>query len=98
MEFRNDGFCYDTNGDEVGYHGIQKKRKSKRGSNSWFLYLLLSIFVYEFYKNYLLTGLKTFKVQLNSYSKIFSQKIPGIYLTFIVIIILYFLFISIKKI
>lgn len=97
MEFRKDGFCYDSNGDEVGYHGIHKKRKSKRGSNSWFLYLILSIFAYQFYKNYLSPTLKIFKGQLNHYSKLFTLRIPGIYWVVVIIIIAYFLFKTINK-
>lgn len=96
MEFRNDGFCYDANGNEVGYHGIHKKSKNKRTSNSWLLYLIFSIILYEFYKNYFLPGLKTFKGQLNNYSKLFNLSVPGIYWV-VVITITYFLFKTIAK-
>ena len=95
MEFRNDGFCYDTNGNEIGYHGIHKKKRNK-GGNSWFLYLIF-IIVYEFYKNYLSPTLNTFKAQLNHYSKMFTLKTPGIYWVVVIMIIIYFLFKKINK-
>ena len=96
MEFRNDGFCYDTNGNEIGYHGIHKKKRNK-GGNSWFLYLIFLIIVYESHKNYLSPTLNTFKAQLNHYSKLFTLRIPGIYWVVVVIIITYFLFKTIIK-
>ena len=97
MEFRNDGFCYDTNGTEIGYHGSHKKSKNKRGTNSWILYLIFLIILYEFYRNYFLPGLKIFKGQLNSYYKLFNLGVTGIYWVVIVIIIFYFLFKTITK-